>query len=214
MDTCGFPKDYYYYYRAHWTEEPLIHVMPHWTWPGREGETLRLRVFSNCEEAELLLNGLSAGCKTCGPDWTEWELAYTPGVLEAVGYRGGKEAVRERHCTAGAPARLVLTPEGRTGSRLRAGAAAVVSAAALDLEGNSVPTADSSVTFGLIGNGRLLGIGNGDPADHSGDTYPVRRLFAGKAAAIIQAGTGWGGMVLTASSPGLAGAVLEIDIQK
>jgi beta-galactosidase len=211
MDTCGFPKDYYYYYKAHWTASPLIHVMPHWTWPGREGETLRLRVFSNCEEAEILVNGLSAGRKTCGPDWTEWELPYSPGILEAVAYRGGKEAAREIHKTAGAAAALVLEPESWPEPLLRPGAAAVVSISALDREGNPVPAADNSLSFEVTGNGRLLGLGNGDPADHGGDTYPVRRLFAGKAAAIIEAGTGKGGLILKAASPGLAGAALEIN---
>jgi beta-galactosidase len=213
MDTCGFPKDYYYYYKAHWTGQPLIHVMPHWTWPGREGELMRLRVFSNCEEAEILVNGLSAGRKTCGSDWTEWELPYAPGTLEAVAYRGGKEAAREIHKTAGAPAALVLSPEGWAEPLLRAGRTTVVSVSVLDREGNPVPTADNSVTFELSGNGRLLGLGNGDPADHSLDAYPVRRLFAGKAAAFIKAGEGKDSLILRASSPGLAGAALEIRMQ-
>jgi beta-galactosidase len=212
MDTCGFPKDYYYYYKAHWTASPLIHVMPHWTWPGREGEAVRLRVFSNCEEAEILVNGLSAGRKTCGPHWTEWELPYTPGVLEAVAYRDGKEAVRELHKTAGAAAALVLEGEGWAEPVLRSGGAAVVSVSALDREGNPVPAADNSVTFELSGNGRLLGLGNGDPADHSGDAYPVRRLFAGRAAAIIKAGAGKDSLILRATSPGLAGAALEVTV--
>ncbi|MDR2304126.1 MAG: DUF4982 domain-containing protein [Treponema sp.] len=213
MDTCGFPKDYYYYYKAHWTTRPMVHVMPHWTWPGREGELMRLRVFSNCEEAEIVENGRSAGRKTCGSDWTEWELPYTPGVLEAVAYRDGKEVAREIHKTAGAPAALVLAPEGWAEPRLRAGGTAVVSASVLDGSGNAVPTADNSVTFEVTGNGRLLGLGNGDPADHSADAYPVRRLFAGKAAAIIQAGTGKDRLVLKAASPGLAGAALEITVR-
>ncbi|MDR1175544.1 MAG: DUF4982 domain-containing protein [Treponema sp.] len=213
MDTCGFPKDYYYYYKAHWTAEPLIHVMPHWTWPGREGETLQLRVFTNCEEAEILVNGGSAGRKSCGPDWTEWKLPYTPGVLEAVAYRNGKETAREIHKTAGAPAALVLAPEGWVEPRLWAGGTAVVSASVLDGAGNPVPTADNSVAFEVTGDGRLLGLGNGDPADHSADAYPVRRLFGGKAVAIIQAGIGKDRLVLKAASPGLAGAALEIAVR-
>jgi beta-galactosidase len=211
MDTCGFPKDYYYYYKAHWTAPPLIHVMPHWTWPGREGENMRLRVFSNCEEAEILVNGVSMGRKSCGPDWTEWETPYTPGVLEAVAYQGGKEAAREVHKTAEAPAALVLRLEGRTEPWLQAGGTAVVSVSALDREGNPVPSADNSVSFEVTGNGKLLGLGNGDPADHSNDTYPVRRLFAGKAAVIIRAGTGRDDLFLTARSPGLTQAVLAIQ---
>jgi beta-galactosidase len=210
MDTCGFPKDYYYYYKAHWTDEPLIHVMPHWTWPGRDGERMRLRVFSNCEEAEIFINGLSAGHKTCGSDWTEWEVLYAPGTLEAAGYRGGKEAARESHKTAGAPAKLVLRPEGSE-AQLRAGGTAVVSVSVMDEAGNPVPAADNSVAFEVEGDGRLLGLGNGDPADHSLDAYPVRRLFAGKAAAIIRAGAG--GLILRAASPGLAGAELKIGVQ-
>ncbi|MDR0642851.1 MAG: DUF4982 domain-containing protein [Treponema sp.] len=213
MDTCGFPKDYYYYYKAHWTAAALIHVMPHWTWPGREGENIRLRVFTNCEEAEIMVNGSSAGRKSCGQDWTEWELPYTPGVLEAVAYRDGKEAAREIHRTAGAPAALVLEPESWTETLLRAGAAAVVSVSVLDREGNPVPAADNSVSFEVTGNGRLLGLGNGDPADHGGDTYPVRRLFAGKAAAIIEAGAGKNSLILKAASPGLTGAALEVKIR-
>jgi beta-galactosidase len=212
MDTCGFPKDYYYYYKAHWTRKPLIHVMPHWTWPGREGESICLRVFSNCEEAELILNGRSLGRKPCGSDWTEWEAAYEPGVLEVVGYRGGKEAARETHVSAGAPAKLVLAGECWPAPVLSPGQAAVVWVSALDAKGNPSPTAEVSVFFEVSGNGKLLGLGNGDPGDHSNDKYPIRRLFAGRAAAVLQAGDGKGPLVLTASADGLAGARLEVGI--
>jgi len=64
MDICGFPKDSYYYYKAWWTNEPVLHLFPHWNWFGKEGQEISVWVHSNCEEVELFLNGASLGKRT------------------------------------------------------------------------------------------------------------------------------------------------------
>ena len=206
MDNCGFPKDYYYYYKANWTQEPLVHMMPHWTWPGKEGQSLKVRVFSNCDEIELILNKQSLGRKKRTGNWNEWEAVYAPGTIEALGYRNGHAAASERFTTAGAPVRLQAAWEYGGPKPNRAGVASVW---VTDAAGTPVPNADNSVTFDVEGNGRLLGTGNGDPADHSDEWQPVRRLFAGKAIAVIQAGEDPVPVILKVCSLGLEGTVLE-----
>jgi len=89
MDTCGFAKDEYYYYQANWSDQPLLHLMPHWNWKGKEGKPRKVWCFSNCAEVELFLNGRSLGRQSVKREGhLEWIVPYTPGELKAVG-RGG-----------------------------------------------------------------------------------------------------------------------------
>jgi len=111
MDTCGFPKDNYYYYQAWWSEETLLHIFPHWNWKAREGEEIDVWCYSNCEEVELFLNGKSLGRKKMRLNsHLEWKVKYAPGKLETKGYRSGKAITTAKVETTGKPARLKLTP--------------------------------------------------------------------------------------------------------
>jgi beta-galactosidase len=89
MDICGFPKDGYYAYKAAWTNAPVVHIFPHWNWPGKEGDSIKVHCYTNCEEVELFLNGKSIGKQKAVP-YTKliWALIYKPGKLEAKGYKG------------------------------------------------------------------------------------------------------------------------------
>ena len=115
MDTCGFPKDIYYYYQSWWTDQPVLHLMPHWNWPGKEGQTVDVRCFSNCKEVELFLNGKSLGKQTMQPNWfLDWNVKYEPGVLSAKGYDDGRLVAETRAETTGAPAAIQLSPDRST----------------------------------------------------------------------------------------------------
>jgi beta-galactosidase len=112
MDTCGFPKDNFWYYQAAWTENPMVHVLPHWNWPGKEGQDIDVRSYTNCDEVELFLNGRSLG-RQVAKRYVEmkWKVAYAPGTLEARAFRGGKVVAETKVETTGAPAAVQLKPD-------------------------------------------------------------------------------------------------------
>jgi beta-galactosidase len=183
LDTCGFPKDNFWYYQAWWTDQPVLHLLPHWNWTGREGQPIKVEALSNCDEVELFLNGRSLGRKAM-PRYShlEWTVDYAPGALAARGYRGGREVAAARVETTGAPAALRLTP-ARPALDADGNDCAVVDVAVVDRRGRVVPTAGNRVAFELTGAGRLAGVGNGDPSCHEPDVIvaqaPVRSLPIG-----------------------------------
>lgn len=209
LDTCGFPKDSYYYLQAWWTDLPVLYVFPHWNWPDKAGQELTVGCFSNFEQVELLLNGASLGKKDMPRNGRlEWKVAYQPGVLEARGYRGGKVAHTTRHETTGAPTQAGLQPDRE---EVRADGADVVvfTTYALDAKNRFVPTADNAMKFTVTG-GKILGVGNGDPGSHEADHGRERRLFNGYAQVIVQAPRRAGDIVLRVESEGLVPAEIRI----
>jgi beta-galactosidase len=172
MDTCGFPKDNFYYYQAQWTNEPVLHLLPHWNWAGLEGKEIEVWAQTNCDNVELVLNGASQGKRQVEKyGHAVWKVKYAPGTLEARGYdHGGKLIAKEVIKTAGAPARLVLTPD-RTKLAADGEDADVFNVAVVDKDGNPVPTASNRLDFDIEGPARILGVGNGDPSDHEPDTF-------------------------------------------
>jgi beta-galactosidase len=170
VDTCGFPKDSFYYLQAMWTTQPVLHIYPHWNWAGREGQTITVGAYTNHEEVELLLNGRSLGRKAVPQyDRPEWSVAYEPGVLEARGFRAGKLVETTRVETTGPATQLVLTPD-RTALIANGADATVFTVEARDAQGRFVPTANLPVRFAIAG-GTLLGVGNGDPSSHEPDRF-------------------------------------------
>ncbi len=171
VDTCGFPKDNFYYYQAWWTDQPVLHLLPHWTWPGKEGQEIDVRCFSNCEEVELFLNGASLGKQTMPRNsHLAWKVKYAPGTLSAKGFRGGVVVAETKVETTGAPARIILTPD-QPAIRADAEDVSIVTVAVADSEGRIVPVAGNAVSFALEGPGQILGVGNGDPSCHEPDVY-------------------------------------------
>ncbi len=209
MDICGFPKDSYYYYQAWWTDKPVLHLFPHWNWPGREGQNIPVWVQSNCQEVELFLNGVSEGKQTVTPlHHLEWKVKYAPGKLVAKGIRNGKiiEAAVE---TAGAPAAIRLTAD-RTQLDANKTDLAMVTVAVVDAQGRVVPVADNEITFHLSGPAKLIGVGNGDPSSHEADLANHRAAFNGLAQAIVQTSTKPGKIKLTADAAGLKPQTLTL----
>ena len=210
MDICGFPKDSYYYYKAWWTNEPVLHLFPHWNWPGREGQEISVWVHSNCQEVELFLNGVSQGKQTVKPyHHIEWKVKYAPGTLVVKGIYNGQliEDVRE---TTGIPDAITLTADR---SKLAADNAdiAVVNVAVVDAQGRIVPVADNKITFTLTGPAKLIGVGNGDPSSHEPDKASSRSAFNGLAQAIVQTTSKSGKIELKAESPGLKAANVVLN---
>ncbi|HEY8993155.1 MAG TPA: DUF4982 domain-containing protein, partial [Lacunisphaera sp.] len=177
LDMCGFPKDNYYYYRAWWTQEVVLHLMPHWNWPGREGHEFRVDALSNCREVELFLNGASLGRKTMKPNSKlTWQVKYAPGTLSAKGFDAGGRVIAETKVeTTGEATRLELTPDRKT-INADGEDVAVFKVAAYDAQGRLVPVAQNKINFNLDGPGKIIGVGNGDPSCHEPDTFvpPVR----------------------------------------
>ncbi|HZG78763.1 MAG TPA: beta-galactosidase GalA [Paenibacillus sp.] len=211
LDTCGFPKDIYYLVKACWTEAPLVHLLPHWNWPGREGEPIRVVAYGNCERVELFLNGVSLGERSMiATEGTEWTVPYAPGVLRCVGYRGGEAVATSERATAGAPYAIRLEPD-RTTFRADGADTVPVRAIVVDAAGVVVPTADAELRFAVEGPGRVLGVGNGDPSSHAPDKANRRRAFNGYALALVQSTGDAGGVTLRATADGLRAAVCELQ---
>lgn len=179
LDTTGVFKDSGQYLRAAWTQEPMVHVLPHWTWPGREGRHIDVRVYTNTDEVELLLNGQSLGRKAIARyTHGQWTVPYAPGELVARGYQGGKLTATQTVATAGAPATIAvsttrqsLTADGQD--------VAVLELTVRDAQGRLVPEADNLLQFQASGPLRLLGMGNGHPGSHEADKPAERYRFNG-----------------------------------
>ena len=171
MDTCGFPKDNFWYYQAAWTENPMVHVLPHWNWPGKEGQDIDVRSQTNCDEVELFLNGRSLG-RQVAKRYVEmkWKVAYAPGTLEARAFRGGKVVAETKVETTGAPAAVQLKPD-RAAIGANGEDVSVFTVSVTDAQGRVVPTAGNSIAFEVEGPGKIIGVGNGDPSCHEPDTY-------------------------------------------
>ncbi|CAN7453733.1 beta-galactosidase GalA [Caulobacter sp. LjRoot300] len=218
LDTCGFPKDNYYYYRAWWRSEPLLHLLPHWNWEGREGQPIAVWAHSNCDRVELFLNGKSQGARDVVPNHhVEWSVPYAPGVIEAHGYKDGKVVLRERRETAGPAASLRITADRpillKTGLRADGQDVAVLKVEVLDAKGRLVPRADDLVSFTLGGPGEVIGVGNGNPTSHEADVASQRKAFNGLCQAIVRTRRGQAGELrVTASAPGLKAATVSVTV--
>jgi beta-galactosidase len=219
MDTCGFPKDIYYYYQAWWTSQPMAHIMPHWNWAGKEGKNISVRVFSNCRQVELFLNGKSLGKQAMQPNWfRDWDVAYEPGELSAKGYDGDGDVVAETQVeTTGASAVVTLEPD-RTTINADGEDLSIIVVSVQDSQDRVVPTASNLVHFSIKGPGKIIGVGNGDPSCHEPDKYPSqtgwqRSAFCGLAQVIVQSSKDVGNIQLTATADGLQPATVSIQSQ-
>lgn len=207
LDLCGFEKDGFYLHKAFLDREgePFVHLLPHWNWPGREGQRIRVLVYTNCDEAELFLNGESLGRKRVDPiEMAEWIVPYRAGELRAVGWRGGSEA--EAHVETTGPV-VALGLEVHPAFAGVIGDAVPVTAFAVDAAGRRVPDADHAVAFAVEEPGKILGVGNGDPVSLEPSKASSRRLFRGLAQVIAHVRKP---MELTATSPDLRPATLRV----
>jgi len=213
MDMCGFPKDGYYAYKAAWTKESVVHIFPHWNWPGKEGKLQKVQCYTNCDEVELFLNGKSMEKKKTIPyTKLEWEVMYQPGRLEAHGYNKGEIVTKDIVETTTAPVQLALNSDC---NKLKADGCdvAVVRVAIKDTKGRVVPTADNLIKFSIEGPGKIIGTGNGNPSSHEPDKANQRMAFNGYCLVLIQSDGQAGEIRLKASSEKLNGAEVVIKAE-
>lgn len=169
FDYCGFPKDEAYYLKAWWTQEPVLHIFPHWNLQGHEGEEVELWAYSNCDEVELIVNGKKLGRQPMPKNGhLTWKATYQPGKVVAYGYKNGKRTMTQAIETTKAPYKTVLKAD-RQELMADGRDVAVITVEVQDQKGRVVPDACPLLTFTLEGNGRILGAGNGDPMYLGGD---------------------------------------------
>ena len=187
VDMCGFPKDNFFYYKAWWTKEPVLHLFPHWNWEGREGDEIPVWAYSNLDEVELLVNGKSLGRQKVPLfGHVQWNVRYEPGTITAHGWKNGALVLTEERITAGDAVALKLVAD-RTEIDADGQDIAIFTVSAVDSQGRAVPTANVLADFKVTGEGALIGVGNGDPNCHESDKEPHRSLFNGLAQVIVQA---------------------------
>ena len=171
LDTCGFLKDDAYYLKACWTSTPMVHLLPHWNWAGKEGQPIEVDAFSNCAEVELFLNGQSMGKQTMPKmGHLTWQVKYAAGTLSAKGYNDGKTVAETKVETIGQPAMVQLKPD-RTTIKADGEDLALFTVSVADAQGRVSPTASNKIHFTLSGPGKIIGVGNGDPSSHEPDTF-------------------------------------------
>lgn len=216
FDYCGFPKDEAFYLKSWWTDEPVLHLSPHWNLSGHEGDSIRVWAYSNCDEVELFVNGKNLGRKPMPADgYIEWKTVYRPGALMAKGYKGGKKIMVEKIETTGKAARILMEPYNTT---LKADGQdiAIVDLTLKDEKNREVPDAMNEMTVTLTGPATILGYGNGDPGFKETErpvngekTFRIK-AFAGKAQVIIRSLEGQKGTVqLEVSGTGLKKATQQ-----
>lgn len=216
LDTCGFPKDIFYYYKSWWGAKPVLHLFPHWNWNDKEGQEIDVWCYSNLDSVELFLNGTSLGAKAVERNsHVAWKVKYAPGVVEARGTKNGQVALTDRRETTGAAAKLALRPD-RQEIAADGEDMSVITVEVLDAQGRLVPVASNEVTFKIIGAARLIGLGNGDPSCHEPDkpTSPIegkRSAFNGLCMAFVQTLKQPGEVRVEAAAAGLASAVVILQ---
>ena len=233
VDLASLPKDRYWLYRSHWApQEETLHILPHWTWPGREGQVTPVFVYTNAPEAELFVNGKSQGrqhklsaeesrrLKETDPLWRQrryrlmWtDVRYEPGELRVVAYRADGSVMGEQTLrTAGKPHHLLLTTDAKAlnadGEDL-----AYITVSVADKDGNLCPSATPIVEFTANGAGRFRAAANGDATCLDLFHLPRHHAFAGQLTAIVQSDTHPGTVTLTAKAKGLKPATLSVEVR-
>jgi len=233
VDLCGFPKDRYYYYQSIWTEEPMVHILPHWNWEGSGHKMIPVYCYTNCEAAELFLNGKSLGRKIMGVDKTtipaeflwwkkpqttwdspyrlNWNVRYEPGELKVVAYKNGEVAAEKTVVTSGEPARVQLIPDRKI---IKADGydLSFITVRIEDEDGNFCPLAENLVKFSIKGPASIAAVGNGNAASTESFQADSRKAFNGLCMLVLRSEKGTAGMVeIEASSEGILSKEIQIE---
>ena len=210
IDLAGFPKDTYYMYQSEWTNQPVLHLFPHWNW--KPGEKVDVVAYFNADEVELFLNGRSQGTKRKQGDEAQvfWRIPYEPGVLKAVSRKNGRVVLTREVRTASEPARIELVPDRKT---LKADGVdlSFVTVKVVDRNGTLVPFADDLIKFEVTGEASIAGVDNGYQASHESFKGKQRKAYHGMALAIVQTKQKPGRIVLKASSANLPPASVVLN---
>ncbi len=233
IDLASIPKDRYYLYRSLWNKHShTLHILPHWTWPGREGEVTPVFVYTDYPEAELFVNGKSMGRQRKltrqesealrGKDslWLQrryrliWDqVKYQPGELRVVAYdQNGNKAEEQVTRTAGKPHHLEIVADrtqlGADGKDL-----AYLTIRVVDKDGNLCPADNRSVRFSVKGAGKYRAAANGDPTCLELFHQPKMPAFHGQLTAIVQTGEKAGDIIFEAKAKGVKPAKLTLKAE-
>jgi beta-galactosidase len=236
IDMTNRPKDGYYFYQSQWTAKPVLHLFPHWNWPGREGQIIPVVAYTNCDSVELFVNGKSYGIKvqefprqgnayawnkyakpyvniTTADLHLSWDVVYEPGTIKAIGRKNGKQVIIDEITTSGKPYALKITTDS---SKVSADGkdVALMYVDVVDDKGNVVPDACNRINFTIAGNGRLIGVDNGDQHDTNSFKLKYREAFKGHAYAVVQADRKPGNILLTVRADGLKESEVKIETEK
>ncbi|MGL6179857.1 MAG: beta-galactosidase GalB [Tannerellaceae bacterium] len=233
VDLAGIPKDRFYLYRSHWNKnEETLHVLPHWTWTGREGEVTPIFVYTNYPSAEVFINGKSQGKKTkdlsvkLEGSYTDeakasferqkryrlmWmDTRYEPGTVKVVAYDENGKAVAETEVhTAGKPYKIELSAD-RNEIQADGRDISFINVKVVDKDGNLCPDATNQIRFKVKGQGAFKAVANGNPVSLESFQEPKMKVFSGQLTALIQSSEDSGAMELEASSPGLKSAKIKV----
>jgi len=212
IDLAGFPKDVYYFYQSEWTDKDVLHLFPHWNW--NPGQTVDVWAFTNCDEAELFLNGNTLGRQSRGENDFNlvWKVPFEEGALLAVGYRNGTEIMRREIHTAGEPAALMLAPD-RSDIRADGTDLSFITVTVVDENNNPVPHAGNMVNFSVEGPGIIAGVDNGSQTSMEPFKADYRKAYNSKCLVVVKAGKEKGEIKLTASADGMLDATCVIRVR-
>ena len=221
IDLASIPKDRYYLYRSVWNKkENTLHVVPHWTWEGRENEITPIFVYTNHHAAELFVNGKSYGRKSKNLDSLDsryrliWmDVVYEPGELKVIAYNEDNIVVEEKTVrTAGKPYSIELIPD-RTSLNADGKDLAYVNVRIVDKEGNLCPHDSRMIQFSVKGEGKYRASANGNPTCLELFHLPQMSVFNGQLTTIVQSGEKSGELVLEAKAKGLRTGIVKINIK-
>jgi beta-galactosidase len=218
-DLAGLPKDRFYLYRSRWnTKEETLHILPHWNWVGREGETTPVFVYTNYDSAELFVNGKSMGIQkknTATPQnryrlmWMD--VIYEPGILKVIAFDKEGKAVAEKEIhTAGKPYQIVLNPDRKT-IKANGEDISFVEVSVVDKNGIPCPTATNQLKFKVKGAGTYRAACNGDATSLEIFHLPTMKLFSGKLVVLVQATDKVGDIELLVSGKNLKAGKLNLN---
>lgn len=213
IDICGFPKDHYYLYQSLWSDKPMVHMLPHWTHPGKEGVEIPVVVYTNCESAELFLNGKSLGKKQYTGEQLVWKVPYQPGELKVIAYKGNQKMAEKTCRTAGKVAGFNVTTDKQ---KVKANQKDVIHVEIdmADAAGNFCPMADNLIQVEVKGAAKVLAMDNGDPIELSPYKVNSKKAFRGKCLLMLQATDEKGPIKVNISSPGLKTSTLQLTATK
>lgn len=221
FDLASLPKDRFYLYRSQWnTDSTTLHVLPHWTWPGREGQVTPVFVYTSYPEAELFVNGVSQGRRKYDKSnvidryrmrWND--VVYQPGEIRVVAYDNNGQAAEEKTVRTAGKAKALKISANRKSIAADGEDLVYFTVWAVDANGNPVPDADNLVKFQVTGAGSFEATANGDATCVMPFQKPEMKLFSGAATAIARPGTTPGTLTIKATGRGLRPATATVTVE-
>ena len=221
-DLAGLPKDRFYLYRSRWnTNDRTLHILPHWNWEGREGQTTPVFVYTNYDSAELFVNGKSMGIqkKNNSTPQTRYRLMwmdvkYQPGTLKVVAFdKDGKAVAEEEIHTAGKPYQIKLEAD-RSILEANGEDLSFVTVSVVDKNGNLCPTANEQLKFNVTDKGTYRAACNGDATSLEQFHLPTMKLFSGKLVVLVQSTEEAGKIELSVTGKGLKSSKIALNSNK